>query len=287
MSHGRPLDQQVRVRLHDKLAIGESRDLAKLDSDRPDKEKIYSWKTYHNYVASCIRFVDWCHETYGCNSVRQCRKHTQDYINARSHLSAYTLKADVAALSKLYGEPGEQIARTPSRKREQITRSRGKVEYDRHINPDHWRDLYDFASATGMRRHELEYLKGGPDQIRKRDDGFYEIHIEKGKGGKERWSILCADSATVKKIVDRVRETPSDKHVFDRIPAAMDVHACRRTYAQRVYAAFAVDPSILTKKDFYYCRDGSHEKYQKVSAKIVTECLGHNRTSVAVAHYLR
>ena len=68
MSHGRPLDQQVRVRLHDKLAIGESRDLAKLDSDRPDKDRIYSWKTYHNYVSSCIRFVTWCHETRFVNA---------------------------------------------------------------------------------------------------------------------------------------------------------------------------------------------------------------------------
>lgn len=54
------LIQQVKETLDSKLAIGESKYLAKLDGTYLNY--IFSWETYRSYLKHCCYLVKWCKE---------------------------------------------------------------------------------------------------------------------------------------------------------------------------------------------------------------------------------
>ena len=286
MPRGRSLEEQIKWRLHPQLAIGQSKYLDKMMLDgHADKNKIYSWSTYNNYLKHALAFANWCHNTYGCNSLKQCRKHTQEYIDSRSHLSPWTLKLDVASLAKVYHEDGRDIAVTPARERQKIKRSRHDVAYDRHINRSHWEELYAFAESTGLRRMELQCLRG--NHIIEHDSKFYIVVDSGSKGGRYREAEIVGNQEQIARVVDRVRNTPADEKVFDRLPSGMDCHGCRRIYAQKVYDLYKQDVSTLSKKEIYICRKDSHKVFCKKSMEITSKMLGHTRISVIAQSYLQ
>lgn len=242
---------------------------------------IYSYRTYGNYVKHINYFLVWCEESYHCKTLKQCREHVNEWLQERidSGLSAYTLKLEAAALGKLYQEPSKNFTPTPSRERGSITRSRGYALRDAGFSLEKNAEIIAFCRATGLRRAELEALKGS--QLLEKPDGYY-IAV-KGKGGRYRESPVIGPHA--EEIAERMRAAGNGK-VWEHVPSHMDVHGYRSEYATAIYAAYARDP--IPPEDRYHCRgDRKGTVMDKKAMLQASQALGHNRIDVVAGHYIR
>ena len=289
------LIHQVKMILQAKAAFGEKKHLAKDDGSY--KTKVYSFSTIRGYVNSLGIFVKWCQQTHGCRTVEECRKYANDYLAMRIQCrSAYTVKRDAAAIAKLYGITGQkQLRKTPSRKRQDITRSRGPAKRDRHFSPEKNKDLVSFLRSTGLRRHEAETLRGN-QLVSIRGQYFIRIHGTQAKGGRPRTVPVIRDVDTVCRLMKKA----GDGKVFGKIHSACDVHSYRAEYAASMYRMYARpyreciesrvwDPekNAWRKNSVYRCRgDRSGEWYDIKAMLIVSRALGHNRISIIAGHYL-
>ena len=104
------------------MRIGESRHSAKNEAREERKaqgkdlsavnvrvDTIHSYNTYRTYMEHCGHFIDWCLENKGVNkyaSLNKIEKYAKEYLAYREEkgLSLYTLKAEKAALGKLYSK---------------------------------------------------------------------------------------------------------------------------------------------------------------------------------------
>lgn len=242
---------------------------------------IYSIQTYGNYAKHLNYFWEWCEQNYNCKTLKQCRVHADEWVQSRidAGLSPYTLKLEVAALSKIYQEPAEHFPETPSRKRGDIKRSRGYAQRDSGFSLEHHAEIIAFCRSTGLRRGELTALTGS--QLIEREDGYY-IGV-KGKGGRYREApIIGANAAAV---VARMQAAGDDR-VWESVPSHMDVHEYRSEYATAIYMAYKRD--VIPKADRYICRkDRKGEVLDKVAMLAASEALGHSRISVVAGHYIR
>ena len=77
-------------------------------------------------------------------------------------LSAWTVQLEAKALGKLYGisPDDENYFNPPKRKREEIKRSRGDRVRDKHFSKTNNDELIKFCRGTGLRRKELQELRG-------------------------------------------------------------------------------------------------------------------------------
>ena len=107
MSKTKSINNQVGHILSQKICCGEKRYDAKHDPKNAGKtlEGIYSWGTYNTYKCDCVRFANWCKDTYGVKNVADMKPYAAEYLKAKESegLSAYTLSTYGAALAKLYG----------------------------------------------------------------------------------------------------------------------------------------------------------------------------------------
>lgn len=139
-------------------------------------------------------------------------------------LSAWTVQLEAKALGKLYGisPDDENYFKPPKRNREEIKRSRGDRVRDKHFSKTNNDELIKFCRGTGLRRKELQELRGKdlvsraqieaeiselqkiPEEQRapsvtKRLEMLQDarlfseewfIHVRNGKGGRERLSPI-------------------------------------------------------------------------------------------------
>lgn len=242
---------------------------------------IYSYRTYGNYVKHINYFLVWCEESYHCKTLKQCREHVNEWLQERidSGLSAYTLKLEAAALGKLYQEPSKNFTPTPSRERGSITRSRGYALRDAGFSLEKNAEIIAFCRATGLRRAELEALKGS--QLLEKPDGYY-IAV-KGKGGRYRESPVIGPHA--EEVAERMRLAGNGK-VWTKVPSHMDVHSYRSEYATAIYCAYARNP--IPKEDRYFCRgDRKGTVMDRKAMMLASQALGHSRIDVVAGHYIR
>lgn len=242
---------------------------------------IYSYRTYGNYVKHINYFLVWCEESYHCKTLKQCREHVNEWLQERidSGLSAYTLKLEAAALGKLYQEPSKNFTPTPSRERGSITRSRGYALRDAGFSLEKNAEIIAFCRATGLRRAELEALKGS--QLLEKPDGYY-IAV-KGKGGRYRESPVIGPHA--EEVAERMRLAGNGK-VWTKVPSHMDVHSYRSEYATAIYCAYARNP--IPKEDRYFCRgDRKGTVMDRKAMMLASQALGHSRIGVVAGHYIR
>lgn len=277
-----------RSKYQDKLAAA-----AEYDRTKPDgiskqnyinsalRPHIYGYRTYGNYVKHINYFLAWCEERYKCKTLKQCREHVDEWLKERidTGLSAYTLKLEAAALGKLYQEPTSNFVQTPSRARGAITRSRGYVKRDSGFSLEKNAEIISFCRATGLRRAELEAIKGS--QLLERQDGYY-IAV-KGKGGRYREAPVIGSHA--EEVAERMRAAGNGK-VWGKVPSHMDVHSYRSEYATAIYTAYARDP--IPEKDRYFCRgDRKGTVMDRAAMLQASRALGHNRIDVVAGHYIR
>ena len=273
---------QIKANLDGKLRIGESKCFAKAMGTA--QEGIYSWDTYRSYLKHCNYFADYCRTEHGCRTLEECRPYAEEWVRRRidQGLSPYTVKLEVSALGKLYGEPGSNFGPSPSRHRAEITRSRGVAVRDKNFSETKNDRFVQFCRSTGLRRSELMALTG--DKLVKRDNQYY-IHVTNGtKGGRERFAPVIGN---VKNVVELMRAAGTGK-VFQKIYSNADIHGYRSEYAVTVYQSHARDITTLSRREIYYCRgDLKGVRYDRAAMAVTSQALGHNRISVIAGHYLR
>ena len=275
---------QVQRTLQEQLRIGESRHAAKVEEGRRDPNGIFSYGTLETYLKQGCAFAKWAKAEYGCNTLAKARPYAEAYLRKGidAGLSASTLSTQRAAICKLYQCSAADIdVQLPARMRGSIKRSRGAASRDAGFSEKKNADILAFARATGLRRHELAAAK--PSQIQL-EDGRLQLVGVIGKGGKVRdVDVLPGCYGAVL----RHAILPGGKRIFSRVPSHMDVHGCRREYAQAFYRMIARDVDQLERRDRYACRgDKAGVVYDRRAMLAVSRQLGHNRISVIAGHYL-
>lgn len=266
------LHQQAYERLHGMLSFGESKKAAVVNGT--EREKIFSFNTYKAYWKHTKYFLKYVREKYPkCTTLKKARKYVNEWLQQRADqgLSAWTVQLEAKALGKLYGisPDDENYFKPPKRNREDIKRSRGDRVRDQHFSKANNDELIKFCRGTGLRRMELENLRGKdlvsreqieaeiariegiPEEQRtaaltKRlemlqdtrlfQEGYF-VHVRNGKGGRERLSPIIGKNA--EQIIERIRETPAKEKVWQFVHQCADIHSYRADYATAIYKAHA------------------------------------------------
>lgn len=262
-----------------------------------DQQYVFSFSTAKTYIRECINFCKWCKDLHGVKTIESCKPFIREYLDTvrkknGGQYSAFSLATKASAIAKMYGIEKEK---TPVRNRSEITRSRNVVSRDSHYSPEKHKTLEMFSDSTGLRRHEMETLRGDQLVI---SDGKAYIHItgNQAKGGRERYVRVINNVYLVSKIM----QDAGNNRVFGKLPSAYDEHAHRAKYAADLYRMYARDldtckrtaffdkkRGILCQDSVYRCRrDLSGKWYDKQAMLIVSQSLGHNRIDVIAQSYL-
>ena len=307
------LHQQAYDKLTGMQAFGESKKEAVANGT--DREKIFSFNTYQTYWKHTKYFVKWVQQTHPeCTTLKSAKKYVNEWLKSRvdQGLSAYTVQTEAKALGKLYGiQPDDpEYFNPPKRERTKITRSRGDRVRDQHFSVANNDELIKFCQGTGLRRSELEALKGSglvtKKQIQKRielleskeslnpgeekqlkmlhDANLFEVeyftYVRKGKGGRQRLSPIVGKHAA--QIVERIKDIPRDSKVWQHVNSNADIHSYRSDYAVTIYKLCArpieeipfdrVNKGTGKKfqSDVYVCR--KDESGKKLDKKAMLTC---------------
>ena len=274
-AYSKDLHQQAYERLTSMQAFGESKKEAMANGAA--NEKIFSFNTYKTYWKHTKYFLKYLKEAHPeVTTLKKARKYASEWLQFRvdQGLSAWTIQAEAKALGKLFGiQPDdEDYFVPPKRNRSEIKRSRGDRVRDRHFSKTNNDELIKFCRGTGLRRSELEDLRGKDltpkeqieAEIRRLEsiaegkrteadskrldmlkdtrlfDGVeYFTHVRNGKGGRERMSPIIGKN--VEQIVERMRETPAEGKVWEFVHQSADIHSYRADYATVMYKAHARD----------------------------------------------
>lgn len=318
------LHQQAYDKLTSMLAFGESKREAVLAD--ATQNKIYSYNTYETYFKHCKYFVKWVEKNHPeCTSINKAQKYANEWLQSRvdQGLSAWTIQTEAKAIGKLYGiKPGDKdYFEPPKRYRAEIKRSRGDAVRDLHFSKTNNDELIKFCQGTGLRRSEMEKLKGGDlltrsqieqemqrtpaaaPRMRVLEDalafkGDYFVHIRSGKGGRERISPIIGKHT--EQIVARIQDTPAGQRVWQHVNSMADIHGYRGDYATQIYRAHAreIDQIPFDKvhpgtgrryqSDVYFCRkDELGKRLDKAAMLLASKALGHNRIEVVANNYIR
>ena len=292
MSRRGSLIYQAENELKSKIAFGESRYTDK-KNDRKNgtkitSEKIYSINTFLTYMKQVSYFLKYVKNHYPkCKTIQNARQYADEFLkhNIDRGLSAYTLKTQVAALSKLYGDSASDYIQTPKRSQKNIKRSRGEAARDKNFSIENNKELVAVAESTGLRKAELARITGA-DLFK--IDGRYFLRVTKGtKGGRHREAEVYHPDVDKLDLALKALKSAGENKVFNHIHSCYDVHNARSIYARNLYAKYAENINIdaLTRHEKYFSRT-FHRVYVRRVMRYVSSCLGHSRESVII-HYFR
>ena len=274
--------------LQDKLhkGVGTSKHARKVVGDTA-ADAIFSFNTYKAYKKHCSYFTSWVRAKYKCKTLAQARQYADEWLQMRidAGLSAYTIKLELAALCKLYGDTAADYISTPPRLRKNIKRSRGKAARDAHFSEARNAEFVEFCRSTGLRRSEIKALTG--DKLEKGADGYWYINVNKmTKGGRPRKVRIIGTNDAIARIVERMQNAGNGR-VFEKIPSC-DIHGYRSEFATAVYKQYARPVKSLPPEERYCCRkDRKGVWYDRKALLETSRQLGHNRVCVVGEHYLR
>lgn len=281
----RSLLQQMTDTYQDKLRIGESKHAHKIAGDATDY--IFSWSTYKAYTKHARYFLTWAKSKYKCKTLAQARQFADEWLQLRidEGKSAYTIKLELAALCKLYGDTAADYIPTPPRLRKNIVRSRRQAVRDAHFSEANHADFCEFARSTGLRRAELKALTG--DKVLQENGEWYIIVNKMSKGGRPRKAPIVGN---VSKIVGMMQAAGTGK-VFPKVPNGADIHSYRAEYATQVYLNHARPLELIPREDRYYRRKEMRGRppLDRRAMGYASVALGHSkgRVSVVGEHYIR
>lgn len=327
-SYSKSLHQQAYDKLVSMQAFGESKQAAKVDGTADSK--IFSFSTYKSYSKHVNYFLDFIEEKHPeITTLAKARPYVNEWLQSRldqinangEHLSAWTIQLETAALAKLYGikpnDPDRFVP--PTRRREDIKRSRVSVVRDSHFSLTNNDELIKFCRGTGLRRAGLESIRGKDlftreqiereirrlqfkendlsnlekkwlkickdTQIFTKSEHKYFVCVTE-KGGRTRMSPIVGPD--VDQIVNRFKETKPDQKVWKYIHSAADVHGYRADYARRVYNDYARPIDELNKNQIYRCKlDEKGKELDRHAMMAASKALGHSRIEVVARNYLR
>lgn len=270
---------------------GKNRHTGKITGD--NYRYITSEKTYNDVKAVWRRFAQFVAEYSDGTDLNSIDDVVENYVNEylkecmEKGLSAFTLTTYKAHLGKIFEVPTTYFIATPQRKRADIKRSRNDVKSDNRVGKER-REFFDLiGKSTGMRRKEMEQVRGIDLVPKQAKNGLYYIHLTRGtKGGKERYlPIMANNDAELEQILEYFR-LAKDKRVFTgkngtfKVPTVYDEHNNRSDYAKRVYDYYERDLSTLKRDQITFLRkELAGCKLDKYAEKKVCEALGHNRAS--------
>ena len=268
---------------------GKSRHLGKKEGDI--YRYITSQKTFRDVSAVWRRFSQFVAERSkgdDLDSLESILKYADRYLQScvDKDLSAWTLTTYKAHLGKVFDLPTTAFIPTKPRRRADAKRSRQDVESDNHISQEK-KDFFEMVGgATGLRKSELQSIKGSALEKERDLDGFYYFHI-KGKGGKWRRSPLVARNEEEERLIVSLFRQNEDFYVFnDRInevqtyavPKKLDEHSARAEYAKRVYLMYERDVTVLPKSQKTFLRkDLKGHVLDKTAERAASKALGHER----------
>lgn len=204
---------------------------------RNPQQTISDRDTIHSYKASINRFCSWAKENELTKEqvLASPREHLQAYTNhlVESGLSKASIHTYIAAPCKGLHIPMQHISK-PQRTVDDITRSRGdrNPQGQREALNPRFERLVRFQEVTGLRRAELEALKG--EDLRMKD-GKMHIVVRQGKGGKEQWQrILPRDAEVVQHTFNGIKK---EERVFspEEMKNKIDLHQMRAEHARECY----------------------------------------------------
>ena len=278
--------QQMTAVYQNKLRIGESKHAHKIAGDATDY--IFSWSTYKAYTKHARYFLTWAKNKYKCKTLAQARQYADEWLQLRIDIekkSAYTVKLELSALCKLYGDTAADYIPTPPRLRKNIVRSRRQAVRDAHFSEANHADFVEFCRSTGLRRAELRALTG--DKVLQEDGQWYIIVNKMSKGGRPRKAPLVGN---VSKIVGMMQAAGTGK-VFEKPYNGADIHSYRSDYATTVYLMHARKTEDIPKEDRYYRRIDMRGRppLDRRAMGYASAALGHSkgRVSVVGEHYIR
>jgi len=288
------LKYQVIEHMKDISRIGESKHQAKQEEKARCKREgeawnpskvpgIFSYCTFQTYKSQCMRFIEYVKNNYpGINRMSKITpEHVNEYMRSLKdkNRSPWTIQTAAASISKVFDiRTTEEL---PKRNLDDISRSRGNREHDKHIDLSKYQKHIDFAEGCGCRREGLSKVR--PQDIKERGNDVYVTLTE--KGGKTRDAkVLDTHKERVLEI-KREAEQQGKKKVFDRVPQRLDVHEHRRNYANNLYIEFLERYKGQYSNKKYRTKDG--RTYNRDGCNYVSKNLGHNRAGIAPAHYLR
>lgn len=277
------LPAQAKGALLAMKAYGQSKHVDKAaNGGKPAIDKIYSISTMDNYIKSATSFAEWARAAHGCRALKDARQHTGEYLRQRmtEGKSAWTVRADAAALAKLYQcQTTDLGAALPGRIRDNVTQHRGDT-WRGHFSESRHADLVDLCRATGLRRHEVAALR--PRDVHRGADGRVHVIVERGKGGKMRDVVALNDKPLQ---LAQAARAAGRELVIDHIPKYAPIHEYRAEFSRSMYDTIARDTAALPEKEIYRARgDKLGEVYDRKALMAVSKALGHNRLDVMMAY---
>lgn len=329
------LREQAYDKLTGMLALGESKKDA--IAAGTDRDKIFSRNTYRSYWQHTRTFCGWMKQEHPeVRKLKHARPYVREWLETQvaEGKSAWTIQTQAKALSKLYGITPEDTDyyTPPVRHREDIKRSRGPVERDRHFSVTNNDELIRFCRGTGCRREGLTKLRGrdlmtreaiqaqvdrlayfeginfGMSDVDRKElricrdalmfDGCEYFLRLREKGGRERISPIIGPDTDA--IVERIRSTAPDDHVWQHVHSGADIHGYRGDYAKAIYRQYArpieeipydrihAGTGRAYQSEVYHCRvDERGKKLDKRAMLMASKALGHNRIEVVANNYIR
>lgn len=283
------LKVQIDEKLQGYIAYGQKKHLDKAAGrkDHVDytKNKIYSYSTYNSYKKQLSYFADFCLEKGG-RKLEDCFQYANAWLEKgkEDQLSVSTLKLRRSALIKLYQCDRRELIDVGTRRRKDITRSRGAKVRDKHFSEKNHADLIEFCRSTGLRRAELSALTR--DKLIYIEGKAY-IDVKDGtKGGRPRKAPVTGDIGLVERLMASEGDNVLDL-VFPNVPNGADIHSYRADYAARVYQQHVRPLDSLKKTEKYYCRgDRRGVSYDRQALLAASRALGHNRINIVPSNYL-
>lgn len=303
MGHGKRTDPRNNDVLHQgynrlnemfRRGCGTSKHQDKI-SGRGYDGKIYSLSTFKSYS---YKWKDFCNDAKKHGVRLRDMEEAKDYVlpyleqlkkrpgkPKGTMMSAYSIRLYFAAVAKVFGLTARDY-QLPRRYRKDIKRSRRTTVTDSCFSEEKNMGLVVFCSCTGLRnKKELQALRGR--DLVEREDGSFEIHVCRGKGGLERWVPVVGSPEEIQCVVARMRSVGPEELVWPHVHSAADVHLYRRVYARRVYEKHARPLEQLQRKEKYFCRkDMRGIVFDRAALYETTKTLGHKRLGVVVGNYL-
>ena len=289
---------QLKERMNGMTAFGCSKYADKqLNHGKPAKDRIYSYKTFHNYLTVGCAFLNYVRAEHpGIKNLDDTRQYVEEYLTKRIEhgLSAWTVRLDAAALAKVFQcscyDFGVSL---PSRNRSEITKNKTH-SCEGHFSLDKNKKQVDFCLGTGLRRSEL--MKVTPEQVVQKEAGVWLMGI-KGKGGRVRDVPVDPQyAARVREIAQEARDAGRCR-IFERVNKNLPAHEYRAQYAQNFYNRIACPAEELDRDRRFIMRNG-HERsevyearrdragthYDARAMEEVSYALGHSRLDVVTAY---
>lgn len=239
------------------------------------------WRRFSQFVAERSKGDD-------LDSLESILKYADRYLQScvDKDLSAWTLTTYKTHLGKVFDLPTTEFIKTKPRLRADIKRSRHDVEIDKHISQVKHDFFAMVGGATGLRKSEMQAIRGTALSPERDEDGFYYF-VTKGKGGRVRRSPIVARNEEEEQLILALFRQAGDFYVFNNrhndlqtyaVPKNLDEHSHRAEYARRVYKHYERNILDLPRKQKTFLRKDLRGHILDKFAELKTsQALGHNR----------